>query len=96
MAHDHLAPVTARAGTDVSVPVENLAGVAFEYSPDRRRLRVRLPVESGGVVLDLSRAAVLDLVDKVSARAAGMADPVIPAQQCRPWPAMVCDREQRR
>lgn len=96
MAVDHVAPVLALSGTDVTVPVENLAGVVFEYSSDRRRLRVRLPVGSSGVVVELSRAAALELAEKVSARAAGMADPVVPPQQRRSWPAMVADREVRR
>ena len=96
MALDHLAPVVALSGSDVSVPVENLAGVVFEYSPDRRRLRIRLPFGSSGVVVDLSRSAVLDLAEKVSARTVGMADPVVPAQQSVPRPAMVSDQGQHR
>jgi hypothetical protein len=84
MALDHLAPI-ALHGVDVAVPVENLGAVVFEYSPDRRRLRVRLPLGPSGVVVDLSRAAALDLAEKVGARATDMAEPVVPAQQCPPW-----------
>jgi hypothetical protein len=85
MSHDHPAPLVAAPGVDARVPVENLAGVVFEYSPDRRRLRVRLPVSSSGVVVDLSRAAALDLAEKIGARATEMADPVVPVQQCLSW-----------
>jgi hypothetical protein len=87
---DHLAPTLA------TVPVENLADVVFEYSADRRRLRVRLPAGANGVVVDLSRSAAVDLAEKVGARVVGMADPVVPAQPTCPWPAMVSDGERRR
>jgi hypothetical protein len=67
-------------GRKVHVPVENLAGVVFEYSSDRRRLLVHVPVQSGSVLMDLSRSAALDLAEKVAARVPGMAEPEVPAQ----------------
>ena len=94
MGLDHLAPIVAPPGTDVAVPVENLAGVAFEYSADRRRLRVRLPSGANGVVVDLSRSAAVDLAEKVNARVVGMADPVVPRQPRCSGPAMIADRGQ--
>jgi hypothetical protein len=81
MTADHAPQIRALSGTDMTVAMENLVGVVFEYSPDCRRLRMRLPAGATGVVVDLSRTAALDLADKVNARAAGMADPVVPAQQ---------------
>lgn len=96
MARDHLAPQVAVPGVDARVPVENLAGVVFEYSPDRRRLRVRVPVASSGVVVDLSRAAALDLAEKIGARATEMADPEVPVQQCVSWSEIFGETERGR
>jgi hypothetical protein len=70
--------------------------VVFEYSADRRRLRVRLSAGANGVVVDLSRSAAMDLAEKVNARVVGMADPVVPQQPRCPGPAMVSDGERRR
>ncbi|MEV6612137.1 hypothetical protein [Kutzneria sp. NPDC051319] len=86
-----------KRASDVVVPVESLAAAVFEYSPDRRRLRVRLlPLEGVGVVVDLSRSAVLDLAEKLEARAAGMAEPAVPAQEQRALPVMIGENEARR
>ncbi|AHH94889.1 hypothetical protein [Kutzneria albida] len=67
---------SARAA-DVAVPVNSMGGVRLELSADRARLRVRLPVGTSAVVVDLSRVAAIDLAELVAARVPEMAEPEV-------------------
>jgi hypothetical protein len=80
-------------GHKVHVPVENLAGVVFEYSADRRRLLVRIPVQKGSVVVDLSRSAAELLAERVAARVPGMAEPEVPVQNTGVFSALMVQQK---